>query len=147
MRARSLVWLFLVLPGIPPAVSGAPSAPGVAAKEDPQSGGVKTERISTEIELAIEQVTPLARYAGTALVSSVDPRYVLVGKVVWVQRPEVLAQKSRQAFAIHSPTQLGLGGWQRGDTICLLLTRIRSEGRTQWELGAMKPDAGCRGGG
>jgi hypothetical protein len=72
---------------------------------------------------------------------------VLVGRVVRVQRPEVIAQESRQAFAIHSPTRLGLSGWQRGATICLLLTRIRSAGRTQWELGAMKPDAGCRGGG
>lgn len=147
MRARPLMWLFLILATAPSLVNGAATAPVVAAKEKPQAGGVKVERVSTEIELAIEQVTPMTNYSGTALVTAVDPRYVLVGKVAWVQRPEVLALQSRQAFAIHSPTRLGLNGWQRGDTICLLLTRIRSEGRTQWELSATKPDAGCRGGG
>jgi hypothetical protein len=64
-----------------------------------------------------------------------------------VQRKEVLARHSHQAFAIHSPTQLGLNGWRRGDTICLLLTRTSTKGQTQWQLSATTPDAGCRAGG
>lgn len=105
------------------------------------------DRRSTQIELQIEFVTPLSRYFGQALVAAVDPRFVLGGKVVWVQHPELMALHSRQAFAIHSPSRLGIRGRERGATICLLLTRNMVNEKKHWELSATKPDAGCRGGG
>ncbi len=56
----------------------------------------------------------------------------------------MLPLHSERAFAIHSPTQLGLDGWTVGSTICWLLTRTRKDGETQWRLTALKPDAGCQ---
>jgi hypothetical protein len=103
--------------------------------------------LSSEIELRIESVVPMSRFHGEALLAAADPRFILVAQVRWVQKPGVLALHSQHAFAIHSPTQLGLNGWQRGDSICLLLTRTRSGDKMQWRLSALKPDAGCRGGG
>ena len=69
---------------------------------------------------------------------------MLVGKVVWVQRSDVLPLNSRQAFCDPQPARLGLAGWQRGSTICLLLTRTIKDEVRHWELSPMKPDAGCR---
>lgn len=103
--------------------------------------------VTTEIELQIERVVPMSRFHGEALLAAVDPRFILVGQVYWVQKPGVLALHSQQAFAIHSPTQLGLNGWQKGSRICLLLTRTRTKEQTQWRLSALKPDVGCTGGG
>lgn len=134
----------LVLAAAP---SRAAADPAPITDEQGLRRDARTERVATEIELAIESVVPRGRFAGTAIVATADPRFVLVGTVAWVQRPEVVPLRSRQAFAIHSPTRLGLGGWRRGDRICLLLTRVIRDGRTQWELAAMVPDAGCRGGG
>ena len=132
--------------------SAAARSPTALAQEPgsqpgPRRDAAQAELVSTQLELAIEGVVPRGRFAGTALVAAADPRFVLVGTVAWVQRPEVVPLRSRQAFAIHSPTRLGLGGWRRGDRICLLLTRRTHDGRTQWELAATVPDAGCRGGG
>ncbi len=107
----------------------------------------ESAEVTTEIELQIERVVPMSRFHGEALLAAVDPRFILVGQVHWVQKPGVLALHSQQAFAIHSPTQLGLNGWQKGSKICLLLTRTRTREKTQWRLGALKPDLGCAGGG
>lgn len=111
------------------------------------SATAKAERVSTELELQISSVAPLSHYGGKVLLAELNPRFVLIGKVVWVQRPEVMAKDSLQGFAIHSPARLGIQGAARGATICLLLTRTISDGKTQWELRPTKPDAGCRGGG
>lgn len=102
---------------------------------------------STQLELQIDFVKPLSRYSGPALVTASDPRFVLAGKVVWVQRGDVIALNSRQVFAIHSPSRLGIRASERGATICLLLTRNVRDEKQHWELSAVKPDAGCRGGG
>lgn len=129
-------------------MSAAPWGRAASAEEPgPRRDDARPERITTQLELTIESVVPRGRFAGTALVAAADPRFVLVGTVAWVQRPEVVPLGSRQALAIHSPTRLGLSGWRRGDRICLLLTRLTRNGRTQWELAATVPDAGCRGGG
>lgn len=118
-------------------------------------GGVKPQppqappasRTETQIELQIELVAPLSHYSGPAYVAAADPRFVLAGKIVWVQRPEVMALHSRHAFAIHSPAKLGIQGNSRGTRICLLLIRSIKNEVQHWELSALKPDAGCRGGG
>jgi hypothetical protein len=133
-------------------VCAAPVARGDAATPASGSGdkvkaGEDPERRATQLELEVERVVPLRRFSGMATVVDNDPRFVVEGTVKWVERPGVVALHSRRAFAIHSPTRLGLSGWQRGATICLLLTRIRDGGRTRWTLGATVPDAGCRGGG
>jgi len=101
-------------------------------------------QVSTQLRLQIERVSPLSRYSGPAYVTAADPRYVLVGKVVWVQRGDVVALGSRPAFAIHSPARLGLREGQRGGTLCLLLTRnIRGE-VLHWDLRILPTDTGCR---
>lgn len=142
MHARRFPWLLLILLSATPVARGEAPPPDASSDQSKKGGGVKPERVSTQMELKIDSVVPRGRYTGTALATATDPRFVLVGQVVWVQRPDVIALHSKQAFAIHSPTGLGLNGWQRGATICLLLTRIQIEGRTQWELSAMVPDAG-----
>jgi hypothetical protein len=118
-----------------------PAAPPAGDKE--RGERVTSDKIDTQLELQLEQVVPLARFRGKATVAAADPRFVVAGKVSWVQRAEVIALHSQQAFAVHSPTLLGLNGWQPGDTICLLLTRTRSNGETRWRLQATVPDAGC----
>ncbi len=120
---------------------------GKSAPKPPAQVPAQGARVSTQLELQIEFLMPLSRYSGAAHVTAVDPRFVLGGKVVWVQRAEVMALHSQQAFAIHSPTRLGLRGAERGATICLLLTRNIRDEKVYWELSAVKPDAGCRGGG
>ena len=137
-RAILLALGYLTTSALPVRGQGSPPPPPAPAA---------ASRVSTQVELQIELVAPLSRYSGSAYVTAVDPRFVLVGKVVWVQRSDVLPLNSRQAFAIHSPTRLGLAGWQRGSTICLLLTRTIKDEVRHWELSPMKPDAGCRGGG
>ncbi len=118
-----------------------------AGSARPPSAAAAEQAVSTQLELRIEFVLPISRYSGSALVTAADPRFVVGGKVVWVQRPEVIALHSQPAFAIHSPARLGIRGQERGATVCLLLTRnIRNE-KQHWELRAVKPDAGCRGGG
>jgi hypothetical protein len=107
----------------------------------------KVERVVLEVELKIDQLVLLTQYRGKATVVDVDPRYVLAGRVVWSGNTTVMALGSDHAFAIHSPTRLGLSGARRGDTICLQATRTTSDGKTSWKLGAMVPDAGCGGGG
>jgi hypothetical protein len=102
-----------------------------------------TESVSTELEFEIDRVVPLAQYKGDALVVSPDPRFVVVGRVRWIQKQAILAVHSQQAFAIHSPTRMGLNGWAKGSTICWILQRTRSAGRTSWLLIATKPDAAC----
>lgn len=103
-------------------------------------------QVSTQLRLQIERVSPLSRYSGPAYVTAADPRFVLVGKVVWVQHADVVALGSRQAFAIHSPARLGLREGQRGGTLCLLLTRnIRGE-VLHWDLGILPMDTGCHAG-
>jgi hypothetical protein len=146
MRARrigSTVLLPLVL-AIPSFVL---AEDGRSVPKPPPGAAAKAERVSTQLELQIEFLMPLARYSGTAHVTAVDPRFVLGGKVVWVQHADVMALHSRPAFAIHSPTRLGLHGAARGATICLLLARNIRDEKVYWELSAVKPDAGCRGGG
>ena len=101
----------------------------------------------SDVEIEIEQVVPIGRFKGEAIVTAVDPRFVVVGKVVWVERPEVIPLHAKRAFAIHSPTRLGLNGWTRGSTICWRLTKSTRDGVVSWRLDALKPDAGCRGGG
>lgn len=151
MRGKSFVALVALM-----AVGTAPWATAAAPQSSPAAEDKKgaqpvnplvTAEVTTEIELRIESVVPLSRFHGEALLAAVDPRFVFLAQVHWVQKPGVLALHSQQAFAIHSPTQLGLNGWQRGDTICLLLTRTRTKEQTQWRLAALKPDAGCLGGG
>lgn len=137
----------------PTIARGEGTAPAAPAQNVPTpapasaSATTKVERVSTELELQISSVAPLSHYGGKVLLAELNPRFVLVGKVVWVQRPEVMAKDSLQGFAIHSPARLGIQGAARGATICLLLTRTISDGKTQWELRPTKPDAGCRGGG
>lgn len=126
---------------------GDPSSRPSPLAESHQGPFPMNDSASSEIELRIDRVVPITQYRGEALRAAVDPRFILVGQLLWVQRQEVLAVHSKQGFAIHSPTQLGLSGWQRGDTICLLLSRTHTNGQTLWRLSATKPDAGCRGGG
>lgn len=102
---------------------------------------------STQLELQIDFVKPLSRYSGPALVTAVDPRFVLAGTVVWVQRSGLVALHSRQVFAIHSPSRLGIRAGERGTPLCLRLTRNIRDEKQHWELTAVKPDAGCGGGG
>jgi hypothetical protein len=103
------------------------------------------DRTESEFQLKIVQVVPLSSYRGKMAVADVDPRFVLVGEVTWVQPPEVMALHSRHAFAIHSPARLGIGSWEGGATICLIMIRTRDTVR----LRTTKPDLGCggRGGG
>lgn len=129
---------------------GPPAAPQPAPQSAPQSApqaSAATARVATQLELRIDFVTPLHRYSGPALVTAVDPRFVLGGKVVWVGRPGVIPLHSQQVFAIHSPARLGIHTGDRGATVCLLLTRNIRDEKTHWELTPMPPDAGCRGGG
>lgn len=138
------VWLLGISAATATEPPAAPPPPAAGDAKDSLPNGTE---LTTELELRIERVVPLSGFHGQALLAAVDPRFVLVGQVSWVQKPEVLARHSQQAFAIHSPTQLGLNGWQRGNSICLLLTRSRAKDKTLWRLSAMTPDAGCRGGG
>jgi hypothetical protein len=103
--------------------------------------------LSGDVEFEIERVVPIVQFQGEAIVTAVDPRFVVVAKVVWTEKPELLPLHARRAFAVHSPSRLGLNGWTRGSTICWRLTKTTRDGTTTWRIDALKPDAGCRGGG
>lgn len=141
MRASPLGWSLRFVMAL--------ASPCVALADGKDGGqppaAVAGQSVSTLLELRIEFVKPLSRYSGSALVVAADPRFVLGGRVVWVQRPEVMALHSQPAFAIHSPARLGIRGSERGATLCLLLTRNIRDEKQQFELRAVKPDAGCRG--
>jgi len=105
------------------------------------------EEVTTDLILSIDEMVYLGHWVGSVKVVHFDPRFVVSGTATWVERPDVIARGSQQAFAIHSPSQLGLIKWKPGDEICLRLTRIRDRGKTSWRMSPLKPDAGCTGGG
>ena len=147
VRAKIFIALISALADASAAWAESPTAQNPPVAGENKDSRMMSAELSSEIELRIERVVPMSRFHGEALLAAADPRFILVAQVRWVQKPGGLALHSQHAFAIHSPTQLGLNGWQRGDSICLLLTRTRSGEQVQWRLSALKPDAGCRGGG
>jgi hypothetical protein len=123
-RARRLLSLLLA------AATAAPTAT-VAADKD---RGKATTTVATELELSITLVESIGNYSGDVKVTTIDPAFVLTGTVTWVERPDVVALGSEQAFAIHSKAHLLLSDWKPGDKRCFNLNRTRREARTSWSL-------------
>lgn len=146
MRTQMLLAMTALL-AVAPERSARATEPSSAPTAPPAMPNERETVLATQIELQIDLVVPMSQYQGEALLAAVDPRFILVGQVRWMQKPTVFTPRTPQAFAIHSPTQLGLNGWRRGSTICLLLTRTQSAELTYFRLSALKPDAGCHGGG
>lgn len=139
-------------PATVPELVPRPSAPPATAMElVPRAPPEPRERVEFDVELRIERVVRHSQFTGDAILAAVDPLYVVVGRVAWIERPDVFAVGSRQAIAIHSPSRAGLGDGYRddlaGSTICWRLVRDGSSDPVTWSLAVLKPDAGCRGGG
>ncbi len=119
------------------------TSPAAAAASDKPA----KQEITTDLILSIDAMVYRGHWVGPVKVVHFDAHFVVSGSVTWVERPDVIPRGSQQAFAIHSPSQLGLIKWKRGDEICLRLTRTRDRGKTSWSISPLKPDAGCAGAG
>ena len=104
----------------------------VAAGEADAAGGEKmTEKIS--FQARVDTVTMLSRYEGEVRPVHVDPRYVIVVRVLSVSpKGKGIEAEQKIAFAIHSPAKTFRGDSAKGKTYDFSVEREETPEGVRW---------------